>query len=56
MPRDAAIGNGVMIAPNVESREKVDRVHKKALELHAQTKARSAPRSGDLDSNKQTAG
>jgi len=29
----ATVGNGVMVAFGVDSREKVDRVHKKALEL-----------------------
>ena len=29
----ASVGNGVMVALIVDSREKVDRVHKKALEL-----------------------
>ena len=31
----ATVGNGVMVALGVDAREKVDRVHKKALELGA---------------------
>ena len=32
----ATVGNGVMVALGVDDREKVDRVHKKALELGAE--------------------
>jgi catechol 2,3-dioxygenase-like lactoylglutathione lyase family enzyme len=40
----ATVGNGVMVAVVVDSREKVDRVHKKALELGAKDEGAAGPR------------
>lgn len=56
----ATIGNGVMVALIVDSREKVDRVHKKALELGGKDEGPVGPRGEgfyagyfrDLDGNK----
>ncbi len=56
----ATVGNGVMVALVVDSREKVDRVHKKALELGAKDEGPVGPRGEgfyggyfrDLDGNK----
>ena len=56
----ATVGNGVMVALVVDSRDKVDRVHKKALELGGKDEGPVGPRgdgfySGyfrDLDGNK----
>jgi predicted lactoylglutathione lyase len=57
------VGNGVVVGIAVDSHDKVERIHRKALELVASTKAPSAcaPRGGggfysgyfrDLDGNK----
>ena len=56
----ATVGNGVMVALVVNSKEKVDRVHKKALELGGQDEGPVGPRGEsfyggyfrDLDGNK----
>ena len=56
----ASVGNGVMVALIVASREKVDRVHKKALELGGKDEGPVGPRGDnfyfgyfrDLDGNK----
>ena len=56
----ATIGNGVMVALVVDSREKVDRVHAKALELGGKDEGAVGPRGDgfyagyfrDLDGNK----
>jgi predicted lactoylglutathione lyase len=56
----ATIGNGVMVALIVDSHEKVDRVHKKALELGGKDEGPVGPRGEsfytgyfrDLDGNK----
>ena len=56
----ATVGNGVMVALVVDSREKVDRVHRKALELGGKEEGPAGPRSEnfyagyfrDLDGNK----
>ena len=56
----ATVGNGVMIALVVDSREKVDRVHRKALELGGKDEGPAGPRGEgfyagyfrDLDGNK----
>jgi predicted lactoylglutathione lyase len=56
----ATVGNGVMVALAVDSREKVARVHKKALELGGQDEGPVGPRGEgffagyfrDLDGNK----
>ena len=56
----ATVGNGVMVAFVVDSREKVDRVHRKALELGGKDEGPAGPRSEnfyagyfrDLDGNK----
>jgi predicted lactoylglutathione lyase len=58
--KPATAGNGVMVAIVVETREKVDRVHKKALELGAKDEGAAGPRGDgfyagyfrDLDGNK----
>ena len=39
------MGNGVMVALVVDSREKVDRVHKKALDLGGKDEGPAGPRS-----------
>lgn len=57
---EATVGNGVMVALAVNSREKVDRVHKKALELGGKDEGAVGLRGGnfyagyfrDLDGNK----
>ena len=41
----ATVGNGVMVALVVDSREKVDRVHKKALDLGGKDEGPAGPRS-----------
>ena len=41
----ATVGNGVMVAFVVDSREKVDRVHRKALELGGKDEGPAGPRS-----------
>ncbi|MDM4766937.1 VOC family protein [Pelomonas sp. SE-A7] len=56
----ATVGNGVMIALVVDSKEKVDRVHAKALSLGAKDEGAAGPRGEgfyagyfrDLDGNK----
>jgi catechol 2,3-dioxygenase-like lactoylglutathione lyase family enzyme len=56
----ASVGNGVMVGLIVDSREKVERVHKKALELGGQDEGPVGPRGEgfyagyfrDLDGNK----
>jgi catechol 2,3-dioxygenase-like lactoylglutathione lyase family enzyme len=56
----ASVGNGVMVAIAVDSQAKVDRVHKKALELGAADEGPAGPRGEgfyagyfrDLDGNK----
>lgn len=56
----ATVGNGVMVGLLVDSREKVDRVHKKALELGGKDEGPAGPRGEgfyagyfrDLDGNK----
>ena len=56
----ATVGNGVMAAIVVDSREKVDRVYRKAMELGAQDEGPAGPRGEgfyagyfrDLDGNK----
>lgn len=56
----ATVGNGVMIALAVDSKDKVDAIYKKALELGAQDEGAAGPRGDtfyagyfrDLDGNK----
>jgi predicted lactoylglutathione lyase len=56
----ATVGNGVMVALVVNSRDKVDRLHKKALELGGKDEGAVGPRGDgfyagyfrDLDGNK----
>lgn len=56
----ASVGNGVMVALVVDSKEKVDRLYKKAMELGATDEGPAGPRSDgfyagyfrDLDGNK----
>lgn len=56
----ASVGNGVMIALAVDSKEKVDAIYKKALELGAHDEGAAGPRGDtfyagyfrDLDGNK----
>ena len=59
--QEATVGNGVMIALKVDSREVVDRVHAKALELGAADEGAPGPRGQtggyfayfrDMDGNK----
>jgi predicted lactoylglutathione lyase len=58
--QSATVGNGVMVGLVVDTREKVDRVHKKALELGSKDEGAAGPRSEgfyagyfrDLDGNK----
>ena len=58
--KPATVGNGVMVALVVDSRDKVDRVYKKALELGATDEGPAGPRGEgfyagyfrDLDGNK----
>ena len=58
--RDATVGNGVMVALSVDSRAKVDRVYKRALELGGTDEGPAGPRGEgfyagyfrDLDGNK----
>ena len=58
--RAATVGNGVMVALRVDSRAKVDRVYKKALELGGTDEGPAGPRGEgfyagyfrDLDGNK----
>lgn len=61
--KPATVGNGVMVAIAVDSREKVDRLHRKALELGGKDEGAPGPRfenfyAGyfrDLDGNKLNA-
>jgi len=66
MPYDgkpASVGNGVMVALVVDSRDKVDRLHQKALELGGSDEGAPGPRGEgfyagyfrDLDGNKLNA-
>lgn len=56
----ATVGNGVMVALVVDSKEKVDRLYKKAMELGAKDEGPAGPRGDgfyagyfrDLDGNK----
>jgi predicted lactoylglutathione lyase len=56
----ASVGNGVMVAIGVDSREKVDRLYRKALELGGKDEGPAGPRGEgfyaayfrDLDGNK----
>jgi predicted lactoylglutathione lyase len=56
----ATVGNGVMVAIGVDSKEKVDRLYRKALELGGKDEGPAGPRGGsfyaayfrDLDGNK----
>ena len=58
--KPATVGNGVMVAFYVDSKDKVDRVHAKALALGAQDEGPAGPRGDgfyagyfrDLDGNK----
>jgi catechol 2,3-dioxygenase-like lactoylglutathione lyase family enzyme len=58
--KPATVGNGVMVALAMQTREQVDRVHRKALELGGQDEGPAGPRSDgfyagyfrDLDGNK----
>ncbi len=58
--KTATVGNGVMVALAVDSRSKVDAIHKKALELGAKDEGAVGPRGDtfyagyfrDLDGNK----
>jgi catechol 2,3-dioxygenase-like lactoylglutathione lyase family enzyme len=58
--KPATVGNGTMVALYVDSREKVDRLWKKAIELGAKDEGAAGPRGGpfyagyfrDLDGNK----
>lgn len=58
--KPATVGNGAMVALVVDSKEKVDRVHRKALELGGKDEGPAGPRSDgfyagyfrDLDGNK----
>jgi len=62
--KPATVGNGVMVALTVDSSEKVNAIHKKALELGGQDEGAPGPRGGggmyigyfrDLDGNKLNA-
>jgi catechol 2,3-dioxygenase-like lactoylglutathione lyase family enzyme len=61
--KEACIGNGSMVALVVDSKEKVDALYKKAMELGAQDEGPAGPRGGgfyagyfrDLDGNKLNA-
>jgi predicted lactoylglutathione lyase len=56
----ATVGNGVMVAIGVDSKDKVDRLYRKALELGGRDEGPAGPRGGgfyaayfrDLDGNK----
>ena len=58
--KPATVGNGVMVAFLVDSKEKVDRIYRKALELGGKDEGPAGPRSEgfyagyfrDLDGNK----
>ena len=58
--KPATVGNGVMVALAVDSRDKVDRLYRKALELGAKDEGAAGPRGDgfyagyfrDLDGNK----
>jgi catechol 2,3-dioxygenase-like lactoylglutathione lyase family enzyme len=58
--KPATVGNGVMVALAVDSREKVDRLYRKALELSGKDEGAAGPRGDgfyagyfrDLDGNK----
>ncbi len=43
----ATVGNGVMVALSMESREQVDALHKKAMELGAKDEGAPGPRGSD---------
>ncbi len=61
--RAPTVGNGVMVALTMDSRDKVDALHKKALELGAEDEGAPGPRGEgfyagyfrDLDGNKLNA-
>ncbi len=62
--REASVGNGVMVSLKVDSREAVDRLHAKALELGAVDEGAPGPRGQtggyfgyfrDMDGNKLAA-
>ena len=61
--KPATVGNGVMVALMMDSKEKVDRLHKKALELGGKDEGKPGPRGDgfyagyfrDLDGNKLNA-
>ncbi|GGC70620.1 VOC family protein [Undibacterium terreum] len=61
--KDACLGNGTMVALVMDSKEKVDAVYKKAIELGAKDEGPAGPRGGgfyagyfrDLDGNKLNA-
>jgi len=61
--KPASVGNGVMVALTAGSRENVDRIHARALELGATDEGAPGPRNGpfyggyfrDLDGNKLVA-
>jgi catechol 2,3-dioxygenase-like lactoylglutathione lyase family enzyme len=46
--KPATVGNGVMVAIGVDSREAVDRVHRKALELGGSDEGAAGPRGDDF--------
>jgi len=45
--KPASVGNGVMVALSMESREQVDALHKKAMELGAKDEGAPGPRGSD---------
>ncbi len=61
--KPATVGNGVMVALLMDSKEKVDRLHTKALELGGKDEGKPGPRGAgfyagyfrDLDGNKLNA-
>jgi predicted lactoylglutathione lyase len=61
--KPATVGNGVMVALMMDSKDKVDRLHKKALELGGKDEGKPGPRGDgfyagyfrDLDGNKLNA-
>ena len=61
--KSATVGNGVMVALAVDSKEKVDAIHRKALELGGKDEGAPGPRGDnfyagyfrDLDGNKLNA-
>ena len=58
--KEATVGNGVMVALTVDSKDKVDKIYNKAIELGAKDEGPAGPRSDsfyagyfrDLDGNK----